>query len=93
MRYYGYGPFGGTCDWSLFFTSPGGIAMMIIFTVVIGLLIYLAVTRSRGGDGGQRPYFGTDRLEDPVYIAKKRFAEGEITSEELDTILDRLKRR
>jgi uncharacterized membrane protein len=92
MRYYGFRPFGGRCDWSLFFTTPGGIAMMLVFAVVIGIIIYLAFSRRNDQTRDHRPFYEGERFEDPVYIAKKRFAQGEITREELDTLLDGLKK-
>jgi uncharacterized membrane protein len=85
MRNYGFGPFAGGCDWSLFYTTPGGIIMMIVLAVVIGLLIYIAVTRRSGNNT-----IGYDRYHEPANIARRRFAEGAITKEELDRILETL---
>lgn len=56
--------------------------MMIIWAVVIGLIIW-AVVR-----GNERSTRRTEppATDDPVEIARKRYARGEITREELEEI-------
>ena len=69
--------------------STGGIIMMVFFVVLIGLVIYFAVTRNRSH--GYHGYQDFNPSENPVNIAKLRFAKGEITKDELDEMLKRLK--
>lgn len=86
MRYYGLQPFAGACDWSLFYTTPGGIIMMVLFALLIGAVIYFAVSRKRGTDGPRYDSYFNEAAD----IAKKRYARGEINEEELNKILDTL---
>ncbi|MCK5156387.1 MAG: hypothetical protein KAQ69_08160 [Spirochaetales bacterium] len=69
--------------------SLGGIIIMLVIVVLIGLVIYFAVTRGRTHT--YHRYEDMYSSENPVTIAKTRFAKGEITKEELDDILKRLK--
>lgn len=78
-------------NWSYFLT-PGGILMGLFFIVLVGLLIYFAVTRGKNRDSYQNfmPGSGNYR-ENPIDTAKMRFAKGEISKEELEEILKTLK--
>jgi putative membrane protein len=72
--------------------STGGIIMMVFFVVLIGLVIYFAVTRNRPhGYHGYQGYQDVNPSENPVNIVKNRYAKGEITKDELDEMLKRLK--
>ncbi|NQT59951.1 MAG: SHOCT domain-containing protein [Bacteroidetes bacterium] len=63
--------------------------MMVLLVVLIDLVIYLAVTRNRSqGYHGHQDF---NSSENPVNIAKLRYAKGEISKEELDEILKKLK--
>ena len=75
--------------------STGGIIMLVSLAVLIGLVIYFAVTRNRSPEyhrySGYHGYQSEDLSENPVNIAKLRYAKGDITKDELDDILKRLK--
>ena len=71
------------------FMSVGGIITMVLFVILIGLVIYFAVTRNRSH--GYHGYQDFNSSENPINIVKLRFAKGEITKDELDEILKRLK--
>lgn len=86
MRYYGLRPFAGACDWSLFYSTPGGIIMMVLFALLIGVVIYVAVSRKRGSDAPRYDNY----FHEAADIAKKRYARGEINEDELNKILDTL---
>ncbi len=60
--------------WMLF----GGLAFLLFWGAVIWMLAWgiRSLTDGRRGDGG----------DDPVTIAERRYARGEITREELETI-------
>jgi len=51
----------------------GGYIMMILGVVLVGVLIYLAVRRSRNGN---------DAVESPSDLLKKRYVNGEISREQ-----------
>jgi len=70
------GPRGG---WGLGgnYLSTGGIIMMIGFLILAGLIIYLIVKNGRGS---------VNTGQDPMKILQTRFAKGEITKEEYDSI-------
>jgi len=78
---YGYGPMGmggpGGGWWPMMHLGFGGMLMWIIFIGLIGLLIYLFVRASKGGDR---------TAETPLEILKKRYARGEITKEDFDRV-------
>ena len=69
--------------------SAGGIITMVLLVVLIGLVIYFAVTRNRSH--GYHGYQDFNSPENPVNIAKLRYAKGEISKDELDEILKKLK--
>jgi putative membrane protein len=55
----------------------------IIWVVIIGLIVYLIVklTTQKGGGGQQGP-----SQETPLDVLKKRYARGEISKEEFESI-------
>jgi putative membrane protein len=57
-----------------------GMFLILIIIVAAGVLLY-SFSRRRGGDAP----FGR-REDDPVEIARRRYAEGEITREEFGQI-------
>ncbi|GAB6098450.1 hypothetical protein JCM16358_03290 [Halanaerocella petrolearia] len=66
----------------------GGMIMMGIFwLVIIGLVIYLAKDNRNSSNNNHQ----IKSKEDPIEIARKRYAEGEITKEELQEIREELK--
>ena len=77
----GYGMMGGLFGRGMMSFSYGGIIMWFGILILIGVVIYLAVRPQRiTGRSGQ----GSD--ETPLEIAQKRFARGEITKEEYESI-------
>jgi putative membrane protein len=76
---YGHGPMGmgglGGGRWFMMHNGFGGMFMWVIFIGLIGLLIYLFLRTSKGGDR---------TAETPLVILKKRYARGEITKEDYD---------
>jgi|WetSurMetagenome_2_1015567.scaffolds.fasta_scaffold121125_2 putative membrane protein len=65
----------------------GGIIMSIIFLLAIGLLIYLVVQVQKSK--GQPPPHNESHLD----ILRRRYAKGEITKEEYETMKKILKNR
>jgi uncharacterized membrane protein len=63
----------------------GGIAMMIGGLVIIGVLVYLAVTVSRNQNG--RRHDGRSRARE---ILEERFARGEISASEFESMRNTL---
>lgn len=63
----------------------GGMFMWIIFLIVIGLLIYFIVQGQKLK--GQTPTQNENHLD----ILKKRYAKGEITKEQFETMKEDLK--
>ena len=61
----------------------GGLFMFIIGLLIIGLIVWAIVAASRGGHsmGMARP-----RGQEPLDIAKERYARGEITKDQYDEI-------
>ena len=59
----------------------GGILMWVIFLALAIFIAYIFVSQSRkSGHGGQPP------KETPLDILKKRYAKGEITKEEFESM-------
>ena len=67
---------------SMFFPF-GGLIMWLLILIIIGVVIYFIVRTRRGVSG--RNYISS-RDETPLDIAKKRYARGEISREEYETI-------
>lgn len=66
----------------------GGMLMMGIFwLVIIGLVIYVVRNRNNFTTNNQQ----FESKEDPVEIARKRYAKGEISKEEFQEIKNELK--
>jgi len=63
-----------------------GMFLILIIIVAAGVILY-SFYRRRGGDA----LFGR-REDDPVEIARRRYAEGEITREEFEQIKQDLER-
>ncbi len=62
----------------------GGWFMMILWILVIGLIVWGVVSYTRNGTvnvGG-----GTPSRREPLDIVRERYAKGEITKEEFETI-------
>jgi putative membrane protein len=59
----------------------GGISMWIVLIILIGVVVYLIVRSPNSQSSGRQ----VDR-DDPLEIAKRRYARGEITKEEYDQI-------
>ncbi len=92
MRPYAFHPLLGRYDFAALFTTPGGITMSILLLAVIGIIIYLIVTRKDRPGNYHTSYKEPHKTDDPVAIAKQRFARGEISQEELTQILETLKK-
>lgn len=92
MRPYAFHPLLGRHDLAALFTTPGGITMSILLLAVIGIVIYLVVSRKNHPSTYQTSYRESHKTDDPVAIAKQRFARGEISQEELTGILETLKK-
>ncbi|MCK5570429.1 MAG: SHOCT domain-containing protein [Spirochaetes bacterium] len=71
---------------SMFFPF-GGLIMWLLILIIIGVVIYFIVRTRRGVSG--RNYISS-RDETPLEIAKKRYARGEISREEYETIKQNL---
>jgi len=67
---------------SMFFPF-GGLIMWVLILIIIGVVVYFIVRTQRGVSG--RNYISS-RDETPLEIAKKRYARGEISREEYETI-------
>ena len=66
------------------FMGIGGPIIMIIFGIIfIGVLVYLAIAVSRKNNSQSGGSFNRDRGMD---ILKERFARGEITKEEYESM-------
>ena len=71
------GPYGGGHMMDFGF---GGIFMWVIFLALAGFIAYLVMqSRKSGGSGGQPS-------ETPLDILKKRYAKGDITKEEFESL-------
>lgn len=65
----------------------GGMLMMGIFwLVIIGVVIYLITNRNDSVSNNRQ----IKSKEDPIEIARKRYAKGEISKEEFQQIKDEL---
>lgn len=71
---------------SMFFQF-GGLIMWVLILIIIGAVVYFIVRTQRGVSG--RNYISS-RDETPLDIAKKRYARGEISREEYETIKQNL---
>ncbi len=71
---------------SMFFPF-GGLIMWLLILIIIGVVVYFIVRTQRGVSG--RNYISS-RDETPLEIAKKRYARGEISREEYETIKQNL---
>ncbi len=71
---------------SMFFPF-GGLIMWVLILIIIGVVVYFIVRTQRGVSG--RNYISS-RDETPLDIAKKRYARGEISREEYETIKENL---
>ena len=66
-------------DWGF----GGGIFMFILWIAVIALIVWGVVTLTKRGDTSIGT---TSSRRDPLDIAKERYAKGEITKEQFDTL-------
>ncbi len=82
-----YGPQGsdGWGHMMYYVFGYGGIFMCLIFFIVIGLLVYFIVQSQK--TKGQTPTENESHLD----ILKKRYAKGEITKEQFETMKEDLK--
>lgn len=68
----------------------GGIIMGAIFLILIGVIIFLLVKRSKvinSAHINNQRVTGTNRLNEALEIAKLRFARGEISTEEYQELI------
>ena len=65
----------------------GGLILWLLILIIIGTVVYLIVRTQRGVN--RRNYISS-RDETPLEIAKKRYARGEISREEYETIKQNL---
>lgn len=73
-----YGPDGRPMGMHMMGYGYGGIFMWLIWVFVIAAIVYLIVSQGKKR-GGPEP-------ESPLDILKKRYARGEITREEFETM-------
>lgn len=73
---------GGPCDFGMhrYFGYGGGIIMWVLTIVVLGFLVFFGIRmfKSQSGAGAAR--------EDPLTILKTRYAKGEITREQYESM-------
>jgi uncharacterized membrane protein len=79
----GRGMMGGYWRGHSMFFPFGGVVMWILVIIVIGVVVYLLVRAQRSVGGS---HYDSGRKETPLEIAKKRYARGEISKEEYETI-------
>ena len=79
----GRGMMGGFWRNPSMFFQFGGLIMWLLILIIIGVVVYFIVRTQRGVSG--RNYISS-RDETPLDIAKKRYARGEISREEYETI-------
>lgn len=79
----GQGMMGGYRRNPSMFFQFGGLIMWLLILIFIGVVVYFIVRTQRGVSG--RNYISS-RDETPLDIAKKRYARGEISREEYETI-------
>ncbi len=92
MRFFRYGTwlgFHGHEGWN-YFTSPGGIIMGLIFLVIVGVIVYLIVSRSRDREDMKRYMTGGSSGNDALEILRSRFASGEINEEQFERMKKKL---
>lgn len=65
-------------DWSHTFYGFGGFAMWIIVIALVAIIIYLAIQKEKA--------IKSEEKETPLDILKKRYAKGEITKKEFDSM-------
>ena len=81
--------------WNMF-TTPGGIFMGLIFLAIVGVIIYLLVSRNRDRQeftryhAHQRTLHGQNMTGDAMEMLRTRYAKGEITDEEYDRMKNKL---
>jgi uncharacterized membrane protein len=81
----GPGMMGGRWGGSRMGFPFGGIIMWIIVIALVIAVVYLIV-RVRKNTGVKGRASGSARTETPLHIAQKRYAQGEISKEEYETI-------
>lgn len=59
----------------------GGIFMWLIFLALIGVVVYIFIIQARKSGGWRRP-----PQETPLDALKKRYAKGEISKEEFESL-------
>ncbi len=79
----GQGMMGGYRRNPSMFFQFGGLIMWVLILIIIGVAVYFIVRTQRGVSG--RNYISSGD-ETPLDIAKKRYARGEISREEYETI-------
>lgn len=65
-------------DWAF----GGGVFMFLFWIIVIGLVVWGVYTLSKNGAVN----VGSTARREPLEIARERYARGEITKQEFDTI-------
>jgi putative membrane protein len=60
--------------------------MMLIFLALIVAVGFLAYSHFRRREGGRSPFEPERREEEPLEIARRRYARGEISREEFERI-------
>lgn len=65
-------------DWPFTFYGFGSIAMWVIVIALVAVIIYLAIQKEKA--------LKTEERETPLDILKKRYAKGEITKKEFDSM-------
>ena len=71
------GPYGGGHMMDFGF---GGIFMWLIFLALAGFIVYIVMQSRKSGEAGGQP------KETPLDILKKRYAKGDITKEEFESL-------
>jgi putative membrane protein len=71
------GPYGGGHMMDFGF---GGVFMWLIYLALAGFIVYIVMQSRRSGESGEQP------KETPLDILKKRYAKGDITKEEFDSL-------
>jgi len=71
------GPYGGGHMMDFGF---GGIFTRLIFLALAGFIVYIVMQSRKSGESGGQP------SETPLDILKKRYAKGEITKEEFESL-------
>lgn len=71
------GPYGGGHMMDFGF---GGIFIWLIFLALAGFIVYIVMQSRKSGESGEQPN------EPPLDILKKRYARGDITKEEFESL-------